>query len=106
VLTYKTGRWEFDVRSIYFGKAAHIFSGADRSRDEFFNPKFLTGFSIGYSVKPQLTVKAGARNIFDVYPDKVKNRLNTQAGLVVYDFNGTPIGYNGGYYFVNMNLTW
>ncbi|HET9433571.1 MAG TPA: hypothetical protein VFO37_07425, partial [Chitinophagaceae bacterium] len=91
-------------RSVYFGKAVHIFSGADRSRDEVFTPKTLASFNIGYSPKAWLTIKAGARNIFNTYPDKIKNRNNMQGGLVVYDFNGTQIGYNGGYYFLNMSF--
>ena len=104
VASYKTGKWEFAGRSVYFGKAVHIFSGADRSRDEVFTPKTLASFNIGYSPKAWLTIKAGARNIFNTYPDKIKNRNNMQGGLVVYDFNGTQIGYNGGYYFLNMSF--
>lgn len=103
-MNYKTGKWEFGGRGIYFGKAAHIFSGADRSRDEFFSPKILAGASIGYSPNSWMTIKAGARNIFNNYPDKIKNRANMQGGLVNYDFNSTQIGYNGGYCFLLMNF--
>lgn len=60
---YKTGKWELGYRSIYFGKAAHLFSGADRSRDEFFSPKVLASITIGYSLQSWFTIKAGARNI-------------------------------------------
>ena len=104
VVSYKKGKWEFVGRSVYFGKVAHLFAGADRNRDEFFSPKTLAGCTIGYSPKSWLTIRAGARNIFNKYPDKIKNSANTQGGLVIYDFNGTQIGYNGGYYFVNLSF--
>jgi iron complex outermembrane receptor protein len=105
VVNYKTGKWEFGTRNAHFGKAAHLFLGSNRSRDEFFFPKIIPGLSIGYSPKPGITIKAGAVNFVDTYPDKVKNKANTQSGLGIYDFNGTQIGYNGGYYFVNMTFS-
>lgn len=105
-VNYKTGKWEFAARSVHFGKAAHLFLGSDRGRDEFFSPKMLAGCNISYSPKTWMTIRIGARNMFNTYPDKVKNRANTQAGLVIYDFNGTQIGYNGGYYFLNMEFNW
>ena len=105
-VSYKSGKWEFRARSIHFGKAAHIYMDADRSRDEFFSPKITSGMNIGYSPKKWLTIRGGASNIFNVYPDKITNRKNTQGGLLIYDANGTQIGYNGGFYFmkVEMNL--
>jgi iron complex outermembrane receptor protein len=109
VVNYKTHKWEFVTRNIHFGKAAHIYMGnaaSDRKRDEFFLPKIIYGFGIGYSPKTWMTIKAGTRNAFNTYPDKVKHRSNTQSGLSIYDFNGTQIGYNGGYYFMNMSFRW
>ena len=109
-VNYKTGKWEFGIRTVRFGKAAHLASNIDTNTglypDEFFSPKSLVGCNIAYSPKSWITIRAGARNIFDSYPDKVKNKTNTQSGLVIYDFNGTQIGYNGGYYFVNMTFSW
>ena len=103
-LHYKTGKWEFGTRHIHFGEAAHLFSDTTRTRDEFFSPKIVSSFSISYSLKTWMTIKAGARNVFNIYPDKIKNKRNTQSGLAIYDFNGTQIGYNGGFYFVNMGF--
>ena len=106
LVNYKTGKWEFATRAVHFGKAAHIYLGSIRTRDEFFLPKILFGFGIGYSPKTWMTIKAGARNVFNTYPDRIKHSANTQAGLANYDFNSTQIGYNGGYYFVNMSFSW
>jgi iron complex outermembrane receptor protein len=109
-IMYRTGKWEFNYRTVYFGNAAHLAANPDSNTglypDEFFSPKTLTGCNIAYSLKPWITIRAGARNILNTYPDKVKNRVNTQSGLVIYDFNGTQIGYNGGYYFLNITFKW
>jgi iron complex outermembrane receptor protein len=108
-ITYKIRKWNFNFRTVYFGKAAHLSATTDPTTglypDEFFSPKTLAGFAIGFSPARWLTIQAGARNIFNTYPDKIKNRTNTQGGLVIYDFNGSQIGYNGGYYFVNMSFS-
>lgn len=101
---YKTGKWEFNIRSIYNGKVAHIFFGANRSRDQFFTPKMISYFQISFSPKTWVNISAGANNVFDVYPDKLNHRDNTQGGLLIYDANSTQIGYNGGYYFLNMSF--
>jgi iron complex outermembrane recepter protein len=101
---YKTGKWEFIARSIYNGKMAHIFSGALRSRDQFFTPKTISYVQINFSPIKWINISAGANNVFNVYPDKLNHRENTQGGLLIYDANSTQIGYNGGYYFLNMSF--
>jgi len=107
-IEYKKGKWDFNFRTVYFGKAARLAVNVDKTTglypDEFFTPKTLVGCSIGYSPIKWMTIKVGARNVFNTYPDKIKNKSNTQSGLVTYDFNSTQIGYNGGYYFMNMNF--
>ena len=45
---------------------------------------------------------AGVNNIFDVYPDPVKNPINKNQGILIYSNQGTPYGYYGGYYFLSM----
>jgi iron complex outermembrane receptor protein len=101
---FKTGKWEFIARSIYNGKVAHIFFGANRSRDQFFTPKMISYFQISFFPKTWINIAAGANNIFNIYPDKINHRDNTQGGLLIYDANFTQIGYNGGYYFVSMSF--
>jgi iron complex outermembrane receptor protein len=101
---YKTGKWEFIARSIYHGKVAHIYFGANRSRDQFFTPKMISYVQISFSPKTWVNISAGANNIFNVYPDKLNHPDNTQNGLLIYDASSTQIGYNGGYYFMNMSF--
>ncbi len=101
---YKKGKVEILIRNTRFGKTSAVFSSADKSRDEFFSAKILTDVSINYSPKPWLIITAGANNIFDVYPDRLKNYLNTTEGILIYSNEAMPFGYNGGYYFLNMSF--
>ena len=102
---YKKGKLEFLIRSTRFGKTSAVFNSANKLQDEFFSAKILTDFSINYSPKTWLTITVGANNLFDIYPDQVKNYLNTNEGILIYSNEAMPFAYNGGYYFLNMNFT-
>ena len=100
-VNYKTGKWVFNVSNTRFRKTAFI-NNTTSSRDEFFSPKILTGISFNYTLKSWLNITIGANNVFDVYPDRLKNSLNTGEGNLIYSNEASPFGYNGGYYFLNM----
>ncbi|MGZ8557204.1 MAG: hypothetical protein ACXWWC_02665 [Chitinophagaceae bacterium] len=68
----------------------------------FFLPKFLLTLVSPTCQNHWLTITAGATNIFDVYPDRLKNYRNTGEGSAIYSNGASPFGYNGGYYFVSM----
>ncbi|MEJ7767273.1 MAG: TonB-dependent receptor, partial [Chitinophagaceae bacterium] len=99
---YNSGKMGILIRSTRFGKTSVVFSSDDQSRDEFFSEKILTDVSINYTPKKWLTITAGANNIFDVYPDLVKNSINKNQGILIYSVQATPFGYNGGNYFMSM----
>jgi len=103
---YKSGKMGILIRSTRFGKTSVVYNSVDSSRDEFFSPKILTDVSINYTPKTWLTVTAGVNNIFDVYPDPVKNPINKNQGILNYSNQATPFGYSGGYYFVSMTFNW
>jgi len=67
-------------------------------------PKILTDISLSHLFKPWVKIAIGANNVFDVYPDALKNYANTNEGSWVYSPEASPFGFNGGYYFVNMNF--
>ena len=99
---YKKGKAGMLIRSTRFGKTSIVLNSADTSQDEFFSAKIFTDINFNYSLKTWLTITAGVNNVFDVYPDPVKNPLNQNQGILIYSNQGTPYGYNGGYYFLNM----
>jgi len=102
---YKTGKWFFNASITRFGKTAFI-SNTTSSRDEFFSPKKLTDISFNYILKPWLNITIGANNVFDIYPDRLKNSLNTNEGILIYSNEASPFGYNGGYYFLSVSFNW
>ena len=102
---YKIGKVGILIRSTRFGETSIVQNSANPLQDEFFSPKIFTDISFNYSPETWITITAGINNVFDVYPDPVKNSLNKNQGILIYSNQATPYGYNGGYYFVNMSFT-
>jgi iron complex outermembrane receptor protein len=106
-LDYKREKIGFVVRNTRFGGTAfqHVVAMTGKIQpQENFSPKILTDVSINYTPKSPLTFTAGANNIFDVYPDRIKNYENTNNGIYIYAMEASPFGFNGGYYFVAMSF--
>ena len=102
------GRFGFVFRNTLFGSTAtatRVTNPTD-TLYESFSSKILTDISINYTPKSWLTITAGANNIFDVYPDRIKIYRRTGQGINLYSPGATPFGSNGGYYFVSMSFNW
>ncbi|MEO5582670.1 MAG: TonB-dependent receptor, partial [Saprospiraceae bacterium] len=102
--TYAIGKFDFLIRGTRFGKTAYAYVSDNDSRDEFFSAKILTDIVMNYSPKKWLTITTGANNVFNVYPNPLKNYLNTNEGILIYSNDSSPFGFNGGYYYLNMNF--
>lgn len=100
-LNYKREYVGFMLRNTRFGKTAFQYLGNPK---ETFSPKILTDFSISFNPKSWITIIAGANNIFDIYPDRIKDYKNTNEGRNIYAMDGSQFGYFGGYYFVSMSF--
>ena len=106
--TINKGRFGFAFRNTLFGNTA-VATRVTNPIDtlyESFSSKILTDISINYTPKAWLTITTGANNIFDVYPDRVKNYRFTGQGRNPYSSGATPFGANGGYYYLNMRFEW
>lgn len=103
-MNFKKGKLRFNVCNTRFGKTSTttIVRSPTDTLYEFFSSKVLTDISINYSPKLWLTITAGANNVLDVYPDRLKNYGNTREGILIYSNDASPFGYNGGYYYLNM----
>lgn len=104
-ILFKTGRWEFNMHHVRFGSVSHISADGNHSRDQTYPSVISSAFNISYSLASKVRITIGADNIFDVYPDRLQNRANTQGGLLIYDGNSTQIGFNGGYYFAALSVS-
>ncbi len=103
-LNYRIGRVSFMLRNTRFGEVATVFNGTDRRRDETYSAKVITDASITVRPTYWMGITLGANNIADVYPDPIRNAANNGEGRFVYSRNATQFGFNGGYYYTNLNF--
>lgn len=101
---YSIGKWKFNTNFIRYGEVAQLNNNPQTNPDEFFTPKTVTALNVSYKVKWWLSITAGAENLFNVYPDRLNYKSNTQNGLLIYSTAVTQFGYNGGYYYINMSF--
>jgi iron complex outermembrane receptor protein len=102
-LNYRIGKMNFMLRNTRFGEVATK-DRVNPALDENFSAKIVTDASI--SVRPVnfLNITVGANNIGDVYPDPLTKLGNTGEGRFVYSRAATQFGFNGGYYYTNLNF--
>ena len=107
-IIYKTGKTKWILRNTRFGKTSitPIFQNPYRIMYESFSPKILTDISLVYSLKTWVAITLGVNNVFDVYPDPLKNYDNTVQGGRIYCAEASPFDFNGGYYFMNIAFNW
>jgi iron complex outermembrane receptor protein len=69
---------------------------------ENFGAKLLFDTELGYRFDG-VNLSFGARNLFNVYPDKVKVADNTNNGTFIYP-GASPFGYNGRFVYVRSEI--
>lgn len=90
-----------------------VLDGGER---QTYGAKYLTDASLSVDVGKLGTFKVGANNLFDVRPDKNRDKLNVSRAGTIYDHDGSlivdspgvftysrrsaPFGFNGGYYYL------
>jgi iron complex outermembrane receptor protein len=101
--SYNIGKWGFVINNILYGRVARLANRNDQFLDEIYSSKIVTDVSVNYSILKWIMITAGCRNLFNVYPDRIKHPENTMEGKLIYN-NVSQFGYNGGYYFFNMSV--
>jgi iron complex outermembrane receptor protein len=107
---WKIGNWTVNLREAIYGKSTGWGSedGSVYHKTEI-STKYLTDLELGYKVTPALSLAVGANNLFNKYPDGVNPLLladqraggDNAAVNVLPTFS--PIGINGGFYYVRAN---
>ena len=103
------GKVSFLVRNTYFGNTASVTvqPSLNDTIYDYSSSRIITDFSISYSRKSWFSITLGANNMFDIYPDRIKEPINAnQAGITLYSLGSSPFGFNGGYYFLSMHFNW
>jgi len=104
-LNYQKQKLAVMLRNTRFGETAFQYTYFGQSLPpESFSAKILTDVSVSYSAKSWLTITSGADNVFNVYPDRIRNYENTDQGTNLYATDGSQFGYYGGYYFVGLSF--
>jgi iron complex outermembrane recepter protein len=103
-LTYENGAFTARTSATRFGEITTV-APQFPEQDQTFSPKVVTDVSVAYRPGPSTEVVIGANNVFDVYPDKVRDSRLTNDGTVPYSRFATQFGFNGASYFAALNLT-
>jgi iron complex outermembrane receptor protein len=113
--SYRVAKLTSTLRFTRYGEV-ETYDAANPLLDEKFDPKIVTDLSFSYRITRVLQATIGANNIFDVYPDQVKNVKapspfnndaaldNASFGRIIYSRASTQFGFNGGFYFLSLGL--
>jgi iron complex outermembrane receptor protein len=115
-LNYEINKFKFNLVGTYFGSVEYVhpddgdatnwqlneYTGNVESRDQKFNPKFITDLYITYNPANWVQATIGCNNIFNVYPSKHKHSANTSDGSLVYSRRVQQFGVNGANYFAKI----
>lgn len=106
-----TGRTQVQVDALIPGFDTTVVPGTSPNRFdiiETFGAKVVTDISVAYDLTPKVTLKVGADNVFDVFPDEqvATTVENTRLGTAGSDNRGTfpysylsPFGVAGAYLY-------
>jgi len=91
------------VRADYYGKVRY--KAPTTADDETFGAKVLFDADLGYQFTKNLQLTVGGDNLLDTYPDKNTKANNINAGRFIYNRNVSQFGWNGGFYYAKLELT-
>lgn len=91
---WSVGPVHANLRLTRYGKYTEASNVA--ANDRVFSARWVTDINLGYDLSENVTLSAGADNLFDVYPEK--------NGLVAFEGSGrygnfAPFGLSGGFYY-------
>ena len=99
---FRRGVWNGLARYSYYGKyssSLYSYSGSDV---QDYSGKGLVDAEAGFAPLEGFRISVGARNIFDVYPD----RMSANNGFDIFPWPpASPFGYNGRFVYTRVELT-
>ena len=100
--TLSKNKWSLFLRNTYFGSAIEAVN--TKELQQKFNPKIVTDFSVNFNLLNDLTLTAGANNIFDIYPDKITDDKNRSGGRFDWSRRSQQFGMAGRYVFARLSF--
>jgi len=98
--TYAVGSVELLGRLRYFGPWTDFSFNAAGDIFQNFSGEFFIDVAVTYRVNDHLSIRAGAENVFDNFPDKAE--FQASRGLI-YSRNA-PYDTDGGFYYVRFDI--
>ena len=95
------GPWQFLARARYYGSYYDATTN-DASVAYFPDAELLFDIEAGLRLGDAATLRVGAQNLFDTYPQKNPN--GEVAGLIYPE--SSPFGFNGGFYYLRATWEW
>lgn len=93
---WRLDRYRVNLGLTRYGSWREVNAANDRSLDREYKARWITDLDVGYQLTKDLELAIGARNLFDVYPERQAPSSKTMVkGYGVY----SPYGFTGGYYF-------
>jgi iron complex outermembrane receptor protein len=111
---YSAGGLGFTARTQRYGEvsiAGVTPTNATGTLDQTFGAKWITDFSLSYTLLRRYSLTVGADNVFDVYPDRNVNPGDPQtsnggiSNFGIFPYNGiSPFGFNGRFVYTKLSL--
>ncbi|MGM5631901.1 TonB-dependent receptor [Apibacter raozihei] len=98
-LIYTLNKWNFLVRNTYYGKVTR--NGYPYGGIQYHSPKYVTDFSISYSLTKNLGITLGGNNVFDIFPDK---QIYENSYYNVFKYAPVQMGITGANWFARLNM--
>jgi iron complex outermembrane receptor protein len=92
------------VRADYYGRVKYK-AATGSADDETFSAKVLFDADLGVQFTKNLQLTVGGDNLLDTYPDRNTKPNNLAGGRFIYNRNVTQFGWNGGFYYAKLELT-
>ena len=98
-ISYKTGGLRFNFNNTYFGEVSEVHP-TDAALDQVYAGKMISDLIIGYDINEKINVNFTANNLFNVYPDELRNgdadfNVNL-GGRFRYPWHVNQFGFMGG----------
>ncbi|MDM3888623.1 TonB-dependent receptor [Pseudomonas sp. BCRC 81390] len=99
---WRLDRYRVNLGLTRYGSWREVNAANDRSLDREYKARWITDLDVAYQLTKDLELAIGARNLFDVYPERQAPSSKTMVkGYGVY----SPYGFTGGYYFGRLTYT-
>ena len=98
------GNWRLDRYNVNLGLTRYgswreVNDASNRDYDRIYKARWITDLDVGYQLTKGLNLAIGAKNLFDIYPERQNPSSKTMTkGYGAY----SPYGFTGGYYYTRL----